>query len=342
MLVGGQGTRLRPLTVTMPKPMLPVAGLPFVAHQFARLRNAGVNHVVLATSYRPDVFETYFGDGSRVGLALDYVTEVEPLGTAGGIRNVVDHLRSGPHDPVVVLNGDVISDHDIAAQLDVHQRVDAAVTLHLTVVDDARPFGCVPTDADGRVTAFLEKSPDPVTNQINAGCYVFRRSVIDTIEAGRPVSVERETFPALLAAGERLQGYVEQSYWLDIGTPAAYVRACVDIVSRSGESLLLDGASVSSSARVVNGTTIGAGATIGDGAVVDGSVVLDGASIGRRTQVRASIVGRNARIGDDCVLDEAVIGDDADIGGRNELRGGLRVWPKVELPPTSVRFTTDA
>ena len=181
--------------------MLALAGVPFLAHQIARLRATGVEHIVLATSYRPEVFEAHFGGGADLGVRIDYVTEIEPLGTGGGIRNVADRLESGPDAPVLIVNGDVLSGHDIAAQLELHRSHDAAVTLHLVEVADARAFGCVPTDSDGRVTGFFEKSPHPVTNRINAGCYVFRRDVIDEIPSGRPVSVERETFPGLLAAG---------------------------------------------------------------------------------------------------------------------------------------------
>ena len=224
-------------------------------------------HVILATSFRGDVFAAYAGQGAGGELDVDCVTEVEPLGTGGGIRNVVEQLRGGPDDPVVVLNGDVLSDHDISKQLAEHQRVDAAVTLHLTVVDDARAFGCVPTAPDGRVEAFVEKSPEPPTNQINAGCYVFRRSVIDAIPSGRPVSVERETFPGLLADGARLQGYVERSYWLDIGTPAAYVAANRDLALRTGPAM------IAADARVVPDATITGGSVIGAPRVRTGSSV---------------------------------------------------------------------
>ena len=167
---------MRPLTISTPKPMLAVAGVPFLTHQLARLAAAGITHAVLGTSYQPHVFADHFGDGSALGLELDYVTERTPLGTGGGIRNVAEKLRSGPDDPVVVLNGDVLSGHDLTAQLAEHARCGAAVTLHLTEVADARAFGCVPLDDTGRVTAFLEKMDHPVTNRINAGCYVFSRT----------------------------------------------------------------------------------------------------------------------------------------------------------------------
>src|SRR5262249_36529237 len=180
LLVGGQGTRLRPLTIGMPKPLLPTAGVPFLAHQLARAAAAGVGRVVLATAYRAQMFADEFGDGSQFGLELTCVQEDIPLGTGGGIRNAAASLRSRPDDPVVILNGDILPGHDLGAQLDVHAKADAAVTLHLVAVPDPAAFGCVPTDENGRVTAFLEKTPNPPTNRINAGCYVFRRDVINT------------------------------------------------------------------------------------------------------------------------------------------------------------------
>jgi mannose-1-phosphate guanylyltransferase len=352
LLVGGRGTRLRPLTLSAPKPLLPTAGVPFLRHQFARAAAAGVTHVVLATSYRAEMFRESFGDGSSLGLSIDYVYEQTPLGTGGGIRNAASLLHSGPDDPVVVLNGDVLSGHDLGAQLDVHRKADAAVTLHLVEVEDPSQFGCVPTDAAGRVTAFLEKTPDPVTNRINAGCYVFTRSVIDAIPADRPVSVERETFPGLIEAGRTVMGYADTSYWLDVGTPAAFVRGSCDLVlgtlaspalpGPSGPALVLPGASVADGATVSGGTTVGAGSQIAGGAVVDGSVLFDGVRVGPGAVVRNSILGAGSQIAGGAVVDGAVIGDRAVIGAGNELIGGLRVWPDVRLEPTSIRFSSDA
>ncbi len=352
LLVGGKGTRLRPLTLSAPKPLLPTAGVPFLAHQLARAAECGITHVVLATSYRAEMFAAAFGDGSGFGLSIDYVHESEPLGTGGGIRNAASLLRGGPEDPVVVLNGDILSAHDLPAQVDLHRKSDAAVTLHLVEVEDPSRYGCVPTDDGGRVTAFLEKTPHPVTNRINAGCYVFRRSVIDLIPAGQVVSVERQTFPALIAAGAVVMGYDESAYWLDVGTPEAFVRGSCDLVlgrmpspavpGPGGESLLLAGAVVAGDARLSGGSVAGAGASVGSGAVVDASVVFDGAAIGAGAIVRMSIVGRNATIAAGAVLDGGVIGDGAFVGSGNELAHGMRVWPGVRLEPTSVRFSSDA
>jgi mannose-1-phosphate guanylyltransferase len=352
LLVGGQGTRLRPLTLSAPKPLLPTAGVPFLAHLLARVAADGVTHVVLATCYKAEMFAAAFGDGSAFGLSIDYVTEDVPLDTAGGIRNAAGSLRgSGPADPVVVLNSDILSGHDLRAQIDLHVKSDAAVTLHLVEVDDPSRFGVVPTDGSGRVTAFLEKTPNPVTNRVNAGCYVFRREVISRIPAGRRVSVERETFPELIEAGRLVMGYRESAYWLDVGTPQAFVRGSCDLIlgrlpapavpGPPGPSLLLDGASVAAGADVSGGTVVGAGASVGARAMVSGSVLFDAAEVGEGAVVRDSILGRGAVIAPGAVLDDAVIGDGAFIGPGNELARGLRVWPGVRLGPSSVRFSSD-
>jgi mannose-1-phosphate guanylyltransferase len=349
VLVGGQGTRLRPLTLTTPKPMLPTAGVPFLTHLLVRARDAGVDHAILSTSYRADVFRGHFGDGGDLGLRITYVTEPAPLGTGGGIRNVAAYLRD---DDFLVFNGDVLSGVDLRALVTAHRDRGADVTLHLTEVADARAFGCVPTDADGRVTAFLEKMPEPVTNRINAGCYVFAPSVLDRIPAGRPVSVERETFPALLADGARVYGVVDTAYWLDLGTPAAFVKGCRDLAlgtvasaalpGAPGEALVLRGAAVADDAVVAGGTTVGRRARVGAGAYVEGSVLFDDADVGAGARVVGSVVGRGARVGEGCVLTGTVVGDGARIGPRNELADGARVWPDVVLPECSVRFSSDA
>ncbi|MEU6997067.1 NDP-sugar synthase [Nonomuraea sp. NPDC046570] len=351
LLVGGQGTRLRPLTLGTPKPLLPTAGVPFLAHQLARARSFGVRRIVFATSYKASMFEPVFGDGAALGLELVYMTEEEPLGTGGAIRNAAQGLTAGPADPVLVLNGDILSGHDIGDQVRRHVAREAAVTLHLTEVDDPTRFGCVPTDDEDRVTAFLEKTPTPVTNRINAGCYVFTRSVIDTIPAGEVVSVERQTFPGLIASGELVLGYPDRTYWLDVGTPAAFVRGSRDLVlgrlaspalpGPAGEFLTLPGARVSAEAKVTGGTAVGARAVVEAGASVAGSVLGDDCVIGEGASVTDSVVGRGAHVRSGTVLRDAVIGDRAVVGPGNELLAGSRVWPGVELPECAVRFSSD-
>jgi mannose-1-phosphate guanylyltransferase len=349
VLVGGQGTRLQPLTLSTPKPMLPFAGAPFLTHQIARLRAVGVEHVVMATSYRSEVFHEHFGSGKELGLRIDYVTETEPLGTGGGIRNVARRLESAPEDPVLIVNGDILSGHDIAAQLDLHRRRDAAATLHLVEVDDARAFGCVPTDSHNRVTGFFEKSPEPVTNTVNAGCYVFARRVIDAIPAGRPVSVERETFPELLESQAMVLGYVDNSYWLDVGTPRAFVQGSADVVrgvvespalpGPVGESLVHPEATVHPSAVISGGSVIGPRSVVEGGATVHCSVVADGVRISGGAVVAFSMIGRRAVVGRRSKLNGVVVGENAAVGEANELANGIRIWTDAVIPDRAIRFS---
>jgi mannose-1-phosphate guanylyltransferase len=354
LLVGGRGTRLRPLTVHTPKPMVPAAGVPFLSHQLARARAAGVEHVVLATSYLAEVFEPYFGDGAALGLHIEYVTERDPLGTGGALRNVAPRLHSGPDDPVLIFNGDILTGLDIRALVRTHESSGADVSLHLTRVPDPRAFGLVPTDASGRVTAFLEKPQTPeeiVTDQINAGAYVFRRSVIDAIPGDRPVSVERETFPGLLAAGAHLQGMVDSTYWLDLGTPQAFVRGSADLVlgrvrspavpGRCGDRLVLPGACVAPDAKLTGGTVVGEGAFVGPGARIDGSVLLEGAVVEEGAVLKDSLVGARARVGARTQLRGTVVGDGARLGADNELREGVRIWCGASVPAGAIRFSSD-
>lgn len=349
VLVGGKGTRLRPLTLSAPKPMLPTAGLPFLTHLLSRIAAAGIEHVILGTSYKPAVFEAEFGDGSALGLQIEYVTEEHPLGTGGGIANVAGKLRN---DTAMVFNGDVLSGADLAQLLDFHRSNRADVTLQLVRVGDPRAFGCVPTDEEDRVVAFLEKTEDPPTDQINAGCYVFERNVIDRIPQGREVSVEREVFPALLADGDcKIYGYVDASYWRDMGTPEDFVRGSADLVrgiapspalrGHRGEQLVHDGAAVSPGALLIGGTVVGRGAEIGPGTRLDGAVIFDGVRVEAGCVIERSIIGFGARIGPRALIRDGVIGDGADIGARCELLSGARVWPGVFLPDGGIRYSSD-
>lgn len=349
VLVGGAGTRLRPLTLSAPKPMLPTAGVPFLTHLLSRIRAAGVRRAVLGTSYLAETFSEHFGDGSALGLELEYVVEEESLGTGGGIRNVAKYLTA---QDVLVFNGDVLAGTDLAAVVDTHRRTGADVTLHLRRVPDPRAFGCVPTDETGAVTAFLEKTENPPTDQINAGCYVFRRPVIEEIPEGRPVSVERETFPGLLAAGSRVSGHVDDSYWRDMGTPLDLVAGSADLVrgiapsaalpGPTGEFLVLDGAQVDPSAQLSGGATVGRDVRVGAGAQVHGAMLYDGAVLGEGALVQDSVIGSGATVAAGAVVRGAVVGDRAVVGERCELRDGIRIWPDVQLPAGGVRFSTDA
>lgn len=271
LLVGGLGTRLKPLTNESPKPMLPVAGLPVTEHQILAAKRAGIHTLVLATSYLAEVFTPYFGDGSKWGINIRYAVEKEPLGTGGAIRNAAQLLEGD--EPIVIFNGDVLSRHSIADQIAFHQAKKADVTLHLIEVDDARAFGCVPTNSQGRVTAFLEKMENPITKFINAGCYVFSPDVIKEIPPGSVVSVERETFPSLIAQNRPVFGYKQAAYWLDVGTPAALFQGSRDLVA--APFLALAGSTIGEGTLITGGTAIGANTKIASGCRIDDCIIGD-------------------------------------------------------------------
>ena len=321
LLVGGFGTRLRPLTNHRPKPMLPIASLPVTEHQLAMARRAGIKRIVLATSYLSEVFIPYFGDGSKWGMDIKYAIEKEPLGTGGAIRNAAKEL-SGDQQ-VVIFNGDVLSSHNLKGQIDLHVSSGADVTLHLTPVEDARAYGCVPTDSDGRVTAFLEKMDNPITNTINAGCYVFDRAVIDSIPENEIVSVERQTFPQLIEANKKVMGFIEKAYWLDIGTPNALMKGSRDLVIGVADADALDKYKfahrdsnyVSLSENIfgsfTNGSAIGAHCTLTD-CNIDGSIISDGVSATGCT-ITNSFIEIGASIPPNSVITNAFVDPDGEI-----------------------------
>ena len=293
VLVGGEGTRLRPLTYTVPKQLLPVAGVTMLERVLGRLAAHRIDDVVLSMGYRPDAFREQFPDGRAAGLALTYAVEPEPRDTAGAIRFAAD--EAGIDSTFVVLNGDVLTELDVGALIAFHRERGGLATIALTPVEDPSAFGVVPTDPEGRVTAFIEKPPRDLapTNLINAGTYVLEPEVLAMIPPGARVSIERETFPALVGEG-RLFAMASDAYWLDTGTPAQYLRANLDLVD--GPSLLEPGSSVAPTARVCR-SVVGAGARIEEGAEVRDSVLLPDAVVGPGAVVDGSIVGARARIG---------------------------------------------
>lgn len=308
LLVGGFGTRLMPLTKNTPKPMLTVAGIPVTEHQLNMAKAAGITRIVLATSYLAELFTPYFGDGSKWGMQIQYAVEKSPLGTGGAIRNASQLIDSS--ESIVILNGDVLSSHNLAEQIRQHEEHDADVTLHLTKVEDARAYGCVPTDPDGRVSAFLEKMENPVTNQINAGCYVFNPRVLDSIPLDTVVSVERETFPALVANGAAIYGYLESSYWVDIGTPHALMNASAEIVNREGNFLVMPGSTVDSTARLTGGTSIAVNCQISAGAMIESSIIESDCFIGSNAQISGSYVSKGTKVKDGAKISSSFVTND--------------------------------
>ncbi|MFC9628280.1 sugar phosphate nucleotidyltransferase [Streptomyces mirabilis] len=354
ILVGGKGTRLRPLTNHTPKPLLNVAGSSFIRHQIAKLMDAGVEHVVFATSYLASLFEEEFKDFSQ-NLRISYAVEEVPLGTGGAIRHAGRLLRGTSADaPVLILNGDILSGVDLRAVLERHEARDADVTLHLTRVPDPRAFGLVPTDEAGRVLSFLEKPKTPeecVTDQINAGCYVFRRSVLDAIPADREVSVEQETFPQLVAAGRRVFGHTTEDYWRDLGTPLAFVHGSADLVTGEAtsplvaapaEALIHPTATVDPTARVTGGSTVGPRAVIGPHVVVDRSIIGASVSVAEGAQIHESVVDHDSSIGSESFLREVVVGCHSHVGAQNELPAQLRLSCGIRIPAQGVRVSGTA
>jgi mannose-1-phosphate guanylyltransferase len=304
LLVGGMGTRLMPLTSKTPKPMLQVAGVPFTEHQIRKAAQAGISEIVLATSYKADLFEPYFGDGKKFGIKIKYAVEESALGTGGGIRNAAALLEDC--DQVVIFNGDVLSGHDLSAQIQFHINNRADVTLYLTKVEDARAYGCVELLADNQVKSFLEKMENPVSNMINAGCYIFNRKVIDQIPANQVISVERDTFPSFLSSGVKVYGYLDNSYWLDIGNPQALVKASADLITgvitsvatpkHNGDHLIAANAQVSPSAIINLGTVIEPEVVVEGNCQISGSIIAKGAKIGANCKIINSIIAPDTQI----------------------------------------------
>ena len=294
VLVGGEGTRLRPLTYRTPKQLLPVALVPMIERVVAHLAEHHVDHVVLSMGYRPDAFHAAYPDGQCAGVDITYAVEPEPLGTAGGI-GFAAHFAGIESETFLVINGDVLTDLDISALVAFHRDRGGAATISLTPVEDPSAYGVVPTAPDGRVEAFVEKPPpgEAPTNLINAGTYVLEPSVLAAIPDGRAVSIERETFPALVACGT-LFALASHGYWVDAGTPATYLRANLDF--RGDVSVLLGDGAVVESGATVERSVIGPGARVEAGASVTESVLLDGAVIGAGAVVHRCIVDADAMV----------------------------------------------
>jgi mannose-1-phosphate guanylyltransferase len=321
VLVGGFGTRLRPLTRTTPKQMLPVGNRPMIERVLEHLGAHGVTRAVLALGYRPDAFRDAYPDGRCAGVELHYAIEPEPRDTAGAIRFAA--ADAAIRERFLVLNGDVLTDLDIGALVAAHERTGAEATLALHRVEDPSAFGVVPTDEAGRVTAFIEKPPreEAPTDLINAGTYVLEPSVLARIAPDQPVNVERVTFPAMVADGT-LYALDGDAYWIDAGTPETYLAANLDLINGSRQPVepgvhpdaQVDGAVVDA--------VVGPGAAIGAGAVVSSSVVLAGAVIGPGARIHDAIIGARAHVGAGASLDGGtVLGDEAVVPDGTQLTG---------------------
>ncbi len=314
VLAGGEGTRLRPLTYTTPKPVIPLAGRPFLTFMLDWLRGHGVTEVILSCGFRSDAVREVLGDIHN-GMRLRYVVEAEPLGTAGPVRLALD--EGVLEDRLLVLNGDVLTDIDLSAQLARHADTGARATLALIAVEDTASYGVVPTDSEGRVEAFLEKSAGPApTNRINAGAYVIEREVIaERVPPGRAVSFEREVFPQLV--GEGLVGYPAEGYWVDIGTPERYLEATHDLLAGRIESTL--------PARDETGSLIGEGCLTAGAHVGPQSVLGRMCSVGSDSTIERSVLHDRVTVGAHCVLRDGVLAEGVRVGDRARVEPGAIV-----------------
>ncbi|MBI2879481.1 MAG: NDP-sugar synthase [Candidatus Rokubacteria bacterium] len=335
ILAGGFGTRLRPLTLHRPKPVVPLLNHPFLHYQLALLAAHEVRDVILSVSHLPETIRAVMGDGSALGVRLRYAVEDEPLGTAGGVRNAADLVEGR----VVVLNGDVLTDLDLSRMLATHEARRARATIYLTPVENPTAYGLVELDPEGRVRRFLEKPGwDEVTaNTVNAGVYILERELLELVPKGRPYSMEREFFPDLLARGVPFFGHVDPAYWLDIGTTEKYLQAHRDLLEgrlRSplrprgralGEGWVEPGTSIAESARLVGpvvlgagcrveaearvgpAVVLGAGCVVGAGAHLEGAVLWESVSVGAGARLSGCLVARDCRIGAHARLTPGVV-----------------------------------
>jgi mannose-1-phosphate guanylyltransferase len=363
ILVGGQGTRLRPITYDTPKALVPLRNRPFMGYMLDFLQSGGLGGAVLSLGYLPTPIQEYLAGCDLDGFSVDYAVENRTLGTAGGIRNAARYLKEA--GPVVAVNGDVLSGMDLGELIEKHQSSDALATITLTSVEDPTAYGLVEVDHDMVVHRFIEKpaADEVTTSLVNAGIYVLEPEVLEMIPPHREVSIEREIFPELQAMG-RLRAYVSSSYWRDIGTPRSYLAASHDVLSgavgtrdglefldvnpsaRVGKNVrLLPPVSVAAGCEICHRATIGGrsalghGCRVGEGAVVEGSILLEGAEIEAGAVVRGSIIGKKARVGQNAIVRGlSVLGAGCVVGEGNVLDQGIRVNPGVVLPPRSIRF----
>ena len=365
ILVGGEGSRLRPITSRVPKPAAPLLGRPLISYTLDNLVRHGVDRVVFSTGYLAAAIEAEVGDGSRWGLEVRYASEDSPLGTAGAIKNAASELRQGGF---LVLNGDILTDADLSAIVAFHKERNAAATLLTTAVDDPSRYGLVDVRTDGRVASFVEKPGDdwPGPGLINAGVYVLEHEVLDLVPPRQEFSIERGVFPSLAASGS-LYAFVGTGYWRDIGTPQSYLHAHFDLLRDSlavgtvnvsvpglvsisplarihPEALVIPPVHVGRDAVIKRGaivgplTVLGHGAQVGRGSHVVASVLQDGVRVGRDALVEHSVIVRRARVGSESQLRDVVIGEACHVGKGNVLANGLHLFPEAILPDRSVKF----
>jgi mannose-1-phosphate guanylyltransferase len=324
VLVGGEGTRLRPLTETIPKPLVPLLDRPSLDHVLDHLARHGVHEVVLSSSYHEETFRAFI-DARRGDPAITWITEGTPLGTGGAIVNALEQVGD---EPIFALNGDILTDLDLTAMLTFHRDRGAAVTIALQHVDDARPFGLVPTDEDGRVVAFLEKPEQLVPGDVNAGTYLLDPRALRAWAPDRAISIEREIFPALIANGEAVFGFVSAPYWLDLGTPENYLRAHFDMLEGRvagygaiGGPYVAEPSGIDLRAHLGRWVVIARGASVARDAEIDDSVLLSGAEVRAGARVTTSILGPGVTVGEGATVVASVLAEGASVPPGAALEG---------------------
>ncbi len=355
ILVGGQGTRLRPLTINTPKAMVPVLNTPFLEHVIHHLSRHNASEITLALSHLAQPIKDYFGDGSRFGVRLNYVLEKAPLGTAGAVKNT-ERSESFLDETFLVLNGDIITDLDITAMMDFHRQKGAKITIALTPVDDPTSYGLIETNAYGRVTRFLEKPSwsQVTTNMINAGTYILEPDVMAYIPPQTRFSFEHELFPLFLRKDKPIYAYPSAAYWIDIGTPEKYLRLNIDLLSgkssqydpgSGGKVVIGEKCRIHPTAEITAPAVIGSNCTIGqrvrlrgpvvigsgcvilDDAVITESVIWQDVNIGSRVRLKGSVIASNCRLDDGSTVEEAVLGDNVTVASGYKLEPGSKIWP---------------
>ena len=356
ILVGGQATRLLPLTCNIPKALIPVLNIPFLEHVIHHLSKHQIKDIILAQSHLARSIESYFGDGSRLGVKINYVVEDTPLGTAGAVKNAERYLD----ETFLALNGDIFTDLDITAMIDFHRERRAKVTIALTPVDDPTSYGLVETDPQERITRFLEK-PKPsqvTTNMINAGTYALEPEILAQIPPQTKFSIEREVFPLLIEQGKPVYAYPSSAYWMDTGTPEKYLQLHRDLLNGEssryaspgevvigeqsrihptaqieGPVIIGSNCTIGRQVRLSGPVVIGAGCTILEDTVIEESAIWWNTQIGQHVNLRNSIIANNCCLNADNTIEDSVLGDKVTLASGCKLEPGSKIWPGTSVEP---------
>ena len=353
ILVGGQGTRLLPLTCKTPKAMVPILNRPFLEHLLAYLKRHGINEVILALGYLPDPIQRGLADGDRHGIKLIYSVETTPLGTAGAVKYAEKYLND---EPFFVFNGDVITEIDLTEMLAKHRQIKPEVSIALTPVDNPSAYGVVETDEKGMIKRFIEKPPrgtEP-SNMINAGIYILEPEVLDMIPENKFFMFETDVFPPLLKQDRKILGYSSNAYWIDIGTPGKYLKVQYDLLNKNGKNIIIQGkCKIHQEARIegpvligpgckieksliIGPTVLGAGCTVGNNVKIEKSILWPGNAVASEAVLKECIIDSNCTIGEKCeIFEESVIGDNVTLGSGSRVSPGSRIWPDQTIPPRS-------